>query len=123
MSDLISLDPENLPNESQQHIRSNCALIIKKMDDTFNGDEDKIKDFCEEHHCNCSHSIIKSALKHTVSITLFLLAITFILNLGFHYLGYDKISKLFFGRILGTIACASAATASAAGLCGIYNLI
>ena len=57
--------------------------------------KDKIKDFCEEHHCNCSHSIIKSALKHTVSITLFLLAITFILNLGFHYLGYDKISKLF----------------------------
>lgn len=47
MSDLISLDPENLPNESQQHIRSNCALIIKKMDDTFNGDEDKIKDFCK----------------------------------------------------------------------------
>ena len=46
-SDLISLDPENLPNESQQHIRSNCALIIKKMDDTFNGDEDKIKDFCK----------------------------------------------------------------------------
>lgn len=47
LSDLISLDPENLPNESQQHIRSNCALIIKKMDDTFNGDEDKIKDFCK----------------------------------------------------------------------------
>ena len=58
-------------------------------------EKDKIKDFCEEHHCNCSHSIIKSAIKHTVSITLFLLAITFILNLGFHYLGYDKISKLF----------------------------
>lgn len=30
LSDLISLDPENLPNESQQHIRSNCALIIKR---------------------------------------------------------------------------------------------
>lgn len=57
--------------------------------------KDKIKDFCDEHHCNCSHSIIKSALKHTISITLFLLVITFILNLGFHYLGYDKISKLF----------------------------
>lgn len=46
LSDLIALVPENLPNESQQHIRANCALLIKKMDDTFNGDENKIKDFC-----------------------------------------------------------------------------
>ena len=74
-------------------------LIIKLIDFILrkkkNYKKDKIKDFCEEHHCNCSHSIIKSAIKHTVSIMLFLLAITFILNLGFHYLGYDKISKLF----------------------------
>ena len=67
-------------------------FILRKKDANK---KDKIRDFCEEHHCNCSHSIIKSTLKHTVSITLFLLAITFILNLGFHYLGYDKISKLF----------------------------
>lgn len=46
LSDLIALDPENLPNESQQHIRANCALLIKKMDNAFNGDEGKITDFC-----------------------------------------------------------------------------
>lgn len=46
LSDLIALDPENLPNESQQHIRANCALLIKKMDNTFNGDEGKVTDFC-----------------------------------------------------------------------------
>ena len=73
-----------------------CGVLIDFiLGKKKNYKKDKIKDFCEEHHCNCSHSIIKSAIKHTVSITLFLLAITFILNLGFHYLGYDKISKLF----------------------------
>lgn len=46
LSDLIALDPENLQNESQQHIRANCALLIKKMNNTFNGDEGKITDFC-----------------------------------------------------------------------------
>ena len=69
-----------------------CGVLI---DFILRKKDAKIKNFCDEHHCNCSHSIIKSALKHTISITLFLLVITFILNLGFHYLGYDKISKLF----------------------------
>lgn len=57
--------------------------------------KDKIKDFCHEHHCNCSHSIFKSSIKHTFNIALFLLIITFILNIGFSYLGEDKVSKLF----------------------------
>ena len=46
LSDLILLDSESLPNESQQHIRANCALLIKKMDVAFNGDESKVTDFC-----------------------------------------------------------------------------
>lgn len=55
----------------------------------------KIKDFCAEHHCDCSHSILKSSIKHTINITVFLLIITFILNAGFYYLGKDEISKIF----------------------------
>lgn len=67
-------------------------FVLRKKE---NKKMNKIKDFCDEHKCNCSHGIIKSAIKHTINIMLFLLIITFILNLGFHYLGYDKISKLF----------------------------
>ena len=67
-------------------------FILRKKE---NKKMNKIKDFCDEHKCNCSHGIIKSAIKHTINIMLFLLIITFILNLGFYYLGYDKISKLF----------------------------
>ena len=67
-------------------------FVLRKKE---NKKMNKIKDFCDEYKCNCSHGIIKSAIKHTINIMLFLLIITFILNLGFHYLGYDKISKLF----------------------------
>lgn len=55
----------------------------------------KIKDFCDEHHCDCSHGILKSSIKHTINITTFLLIITFLLNAGFYYLGKNEISKIF----------------------------
>lgn len=55
----------------------------------------EIKDFCLEEHCDCEHSIIKSTVKHTLNILLFIIIVTFILNLGFDYLGEEKISKLF----------------------------
>lgn len=58
-------------------------------------EKNKIKDFCHEHHCDCSHSIFKSSIKHTFNIALFLLIITFVLNIGFSYLGEDRVSKLF----------------------------
>lgn len=75
-----------------------CGLVIDfilRKKEKKHKDENKIKDFCDEHHCNCSHSIIKSSLKHTLNIMIFLIVITFFLNVGFYYLGYDKISKLF----------------------------
>lgn len=57
--------------------------------------EYEIKDFCSEHHCDCNHGILKSALKHTFNITLFIVIVTFLLNIGMHYLGEDGIGKLF----------------------------
>lgn len=55
----------------------------------------EIKDFCLEHHCDCNHSILKSTLKHTFNITLFIMVVTFLLNIGMHYLGEENIGKLF----------------------------
>ena len=54
-----------------------------------------IEDFCNEHNCDCSHGILKSSIKHTLNIVLFIAIVTFILNTGFHFLGEEKISKLF----------------------------
>ena len=54
-----------------------------------------IKDFCDEEHCHCEHGILKSTLKHTFNILIFIMIISFILNIGFEYLGEENISKLF----------------------------
>ena len=60
------------------------------------GEKDyEIKDFCLEHHCDCNHGIIKSSLKHTLNIILFIVLVTFLLNTGIHYLGEENIGKLF----------------------------
>lgn len=55
----------------------------------------EIKDFCLEHHCGCNHGIIKSSVKHTLNIILFIVLVTFLLNTGIHYLGEENIGKLF----------------------------
>ena len=57
----------------------------------------EIKQLCEHDHCNCNHnhSIIKSALKHTISITLFIMVFSFIINIIFEYLGESFLENLF----------------------------
>lgn len=53
-----------------------------------------ISDFCIENHCHCNHGIVKSAFHHTVNIILFIAFLSFLLNIGFEYLGHDIISKI-----------------------------
>ena len=64
----------------------------KKFENT--DDEPEIKDLCEHEHCDCEHGIFKSALKHTLSITLYILVISFILNLIIHFIGEDTLAHL-----------------------------
>lgn len=73
-----------------------CGFVIdfilrKKL----NEKDYEIKDFCLEHHCDCNHGIIKSSVKHTLNIILFIVLVTFLLNTGIHYLGEENIGKLF----------------------------
>ena len=49
---------------------------------------------CDEEHCHCEHGILKPALKHTLNISLFILVMTFIINIIFTYIGEDFLSKL-----------------------------
>lgn len=46
------------------------------------------------HHCGCEHGIIRSAIKHTVSIFLFILLVSFVLNGLITWIGQDTISKV-----------------------------
>jgi hypothetical protein len=69
-------------------------FIIRKNDKADK--EYEIKNFCLEEHCHCEHSLLKSILKHTFSILIFIIIVSFILNLGIDYLGKDNIGKIFF---------------------------
>ena len=55
----------------------------------------KLKEFCEEEHCHCEQGIIKSSIKHTINITIFILIASFILNTAIFYIGEDNLSNLF----------------------------
>ena len=66
-------------------------LVLRKKDKK----DYEIKDFCLENHCDCEHGIIKSSIKHTFSILLFIMVITFILNIMVEYIGEAGIGKLF----------------------------
>lgn len=61
-------------------------------------------DFCEHEHCHCEEGIFKSAIRHTVSIFVFIVAITFVLNLIIHTIGEDVLANLVMNnKILGPV--------------------
>ena len=102
-------------------------FILKKKNKT----NYEIKDFCEEEHCDCEHSIFKSAIKHTFNIVLFIFIISLILHVGLHYLGEDKISNFllkdsifspFLSSLIGLIPnCASSVVITELYLNGAIN--
>lgn len=47
LDELEALDMESLPNESQQHIKANSGLFLRKMDAVFGKDEKKVAEFCK----------------------------------------------------------------------------
>ncbi len=71
--------------------------------------KDEIGHICEEEHCHCDENgILKPALKHTINIFLFIILISFALNILVHLIGEDKISELilnkpFIGPIISSL--------------------
>lgn len=50
---------------------------------------------CEQEHCDCEDGPLKSAIKHTVKIALYLVIIGFAINLAVELLGEDTLATLF----------------------------
>ncbi len=60
---------------------------------------------CEQHHCHCEEGILKSALHHTIEIFLYLLLISFVLNILIDVIGEDFLAGLILNRpVIGELA-------------------
>lgn len=78
--------------------------IIIRIKNKNKQEENKIIDLCEKEHCHCEHGIIKSALKHTLNIFIFILLVTLIINTAIHFIGEEAIAGVLSGiPILGPI--------------------
>ena len=51
-------------------------------------------EICDKEHCHCQDYILLSSIKHTIKISLFILFTTFIINILFHYVGEELLSKI-----------------------------
>ena len=55
--------------------------------------EEKIEEICEHEHCHCEENgILKSAIKHTVNILIYIFVITLIINFMVEWVGEDNIA-------------------------------
>ena len=52
-------------------------------------------EICENENCHCEKSLLVSPLIHTLKILVFLIIITFILNVLFEYVGNDALTNIF----------------------------
>ena len=80
-------------------------VLINKNNTKEEKEENEIGHICEEEHCHCNENgVIKSALKHTLNIFLFIILITFIINIVVHFVGEETISSWILNKpIIGPI--------------------
>ena len=70
------------------------GFIIDFFMRTKNIEKQKIEDLCEHEHCHCEEKgILKSAIKHTINILLYIFIITLIINGMVELIGEDNIAN------------------------------
>ena len=76
-------------------------FVLKKISKR---EESRISDICEEENCHCENGILKSAIKHTLNIFVYILITTIILNCVIEFIGEDRIGNLILNKkIIGAI--------------------
>lgn len=70
-----------------------CGFIIDLI--YRNNKTEHIEEICKEEHCHCEHGIFKSSLKHTLSVLIFIVIISFLINTLLFYIGEENLAKLF----------------------------
>lgn len=112
-----------------------CGFIIdlfSKFNNKEKNIEKEIEHLCDHDHCDCEHGVVKSAIKHSLNIFVFIIIVSFILNLLIHFIGEDTISSIFnSNKILGPILasfvglipnCASSVILTQLNLSGVIPL-
>lgn len=57
-----------------------------------------IHELCESDHCHCENGVIRSSLKHTLHTLVFIMIVSFGLNIVLYYGGTDFLSNIFQGN-------------------------
>ena len=67
------------------------------IDLAYRPKKDRHEDYhvCDEDHCDCKHSIIKSSIIHTLKTVLYIIIASFIINILFELVGEENLSHLF----------------------------
>lgn len=77
-------------------------LIMRKSDHDY---KEEIRESFEGHLDHCEKGILRSALRHTLEIFLYILLISFILDIVIHFLGYSFLGDLILNRpVIGEMA-------------------
>lgn len=66
--------------------------VMKRQEKEMN-----IHRICEEERCDCQHGILRSALVHTIKIFVYILLISFGLNIMIEMIGSDNLAGIFSG--------------------------
>lgn len=77
----------------------------KRVENRAEEIEEEIGHICEHEHCHCEKGgILKSSITHTLNIFVFIIIITFILNVIIHFFGEENLSNLILNMpIIGPI--------------------
>ena len=76
-----------------------AGFVIDLITSSRGEESHQIHEICEHEHCHCEEgSVFRSALLHTAQITLFILIITFVLNLILFFVGEDILADLILNR-------------------------
>ncbi len=57
-----------------------------------------LHELCRQEDCHCEDGIVKSALRHTIKIFVFILAVSFLMNLAVGILGQDRLGRMILNR-------------------------
>lgn len=75
--------------------------IVLKLLKKNNTSENEIEHLCEHEHCHCEDTnIFKSSLIHSIHIFIYILIITFVLNLIIYFIGEDNISNILTSNLI-----------------------